>query len=271
MANATIKAEATDAALTIFEMQNRRGYFVPEFNFHYEERHTGLHWFMTCGGDQAYVLRTGKCEADFSDQMADSHFMINRIVGALLMSRAGLFTPITRGRVFFKSIRELNLEAQPFMEITYSDEVKRVHSGFGEDNFKGWLQAICETTFVRRAVDDAILAMRVPTEAFVYLYRGFEWLEDGLHISKKEMANAIGVNLKNLKDLGKLANVESGVRHASNTGVKIRANMLTDGTWICGLIDGINYARKKLDNAFVVMSPADVADLVHISISYPYR
>ena len=41
MANVTIKAEVTDAALTIFEMQNRRGYIVPKFNFHYEERCSG--------------------------------------------------------------------------------------------------------------------------------------------------------------------------------------------------------------------------------------
>ena len=86
--------------------------------------------------------------------------------------------------MLFKSVKGLDWQAQMAMELTYSDEVKRIHSGFSEDNFRGWLQAICKTTFLRRAVDDAILAMRMPTEAFVYLYRGFEWLEDGLHIEK---------------------------------------------------------------------------------------
>jgi hypothetical protein len=34
---------AARAALTVFEMQNIRGYIIPRFDFHYEERGTGLH------------------------------------------------------------------------------------------------------------------------------------------------------------------------------------------------------------------------------------
>lgn len=271
MANITLESTTTDAALTIFEMQNVRGYIIPELNIHYEERTSGLHWFITCGGYQAYILRTGKHGGAKHDQMTDSHFIINRVVSSLMLSRAGLFNPIPRGRVFFNEVKGIEWSAQTFMELTYSDEVKRIHSGFNEESFEGWFIALSNNTFLRRAADDAVLAMRNPTEAFIYIYRGFEWLEDGLKISKKELANAIGGEFKNLKDLGKLANVGTGVRHASKTGIKMRANFTTDPTWICGLIDGINYARTKLDPGFAVMPPTEVADLVRISIAYPYR
>ena len=100
-------------------------------------------------------------------------------MSSLLISRAGLFNPIPRGRVIFKSITGIDWAAQPFMELTYSDEVKRIHSGFNEDYFTGWFKTLCENTFLRRAVDDAVLALRNPTEAFLYIYRGIpvagEW------------------------------------------------------------------------------------------------
>src|SRR5438067_7141592 len=121
MANVTLNSATTDAALTIFEMQNFRGYIVPEINILYEERTSGLRWFITCGGFQAYILRVGKHDAEIGDQIADSHFVINRVVSSLFMSRAGLFNPMARGRVFFKSITGIDWSAQPLMELTYSD------------------------------------------------------------------------------------------------------------------------------------------------------
>jgi hypothetical protein len=259
---------AARAALTIFEMQNLRGYIVPEFNFHYEERGTGVHWLITCGGDQAYVMQCGEHEEASRDQVTGSHFMIHRVVSALLMSRAGLFNPITRGRILFKGSDNFDWSAQTFLELTYSEEIKRVHAGFTETNFLGWLGVICDHTFLRRAIDDTVLALRVPTEAFIYLYRGFEWLEDGLKISKKEMAAAIGVEVKHFKELGRMANdFDSAVRHASRTGVKTRADLVTYSTWICGLIDGINYGRKKIERDFTRLIPLSQLPPTHSGVA----
>ena len=113
--------------------------------------------------------------------------------------------------------------------------------------------------------------MREPTEAFVFIYRGFEWLEDGLKISKKEMANALGVELSHYKILGKMANVETGIRHASTTGSKMRADAETYSTWMCGLVDGINYARNKVEQGFVRMTPKEVATAMTIAVRFnPY-
>jgi hypothetical protein len=261
------------AILTIFEMQNQAGYYVPRFNFRFYERDTKLQWYITFGGTQSYVMRFGPTTNIVTEEaVADSHFMINRVVSSLMISRAGLFIPIVRGRIFFNEVHNLNWTSQILMEISYSDEVGRVHEHFDEKNFEGWLTAIMSQTFLRRAIDDVVLALRAPTEAFLYIYRGFEWLEDGLKISKKEMAAAIGVELKQFKQLGRIANeLDSGVRHATSSGMKKRPDFETYSTWICGLIDGINYARSKLDNAFTSMGPKEVADAVKISVSTPYR
>jgi hypothetical protein len=137
--------------------------------------------------------------------------------------------------------------------------------------FLGWFSALSKHTFIRRAVDDLVTAMRAPTEAFVFIYRGFEWLEDGLKISKKEMANALGVELSHYKTLGKVANVETGVRHASTSGSKMRADAETYSTWMCGLVDGINYARSKVEQEFARMTPKEVATAMSIAVLFnPY-
>ena len=175
------------------------------------------------------------------------------------MSSAGLFVPQLKGRVHLRSgLNNLDWMTEFDLNAFYTDEVKRIHAGFSLHKFEGWYRALDKHTFIRRAVDDLVIAMRAPTEAFVF-HRGFEWLEDGLKISKKEMANALGVEHGHYKELGKIANAETGVRHASRSGSKIRADAGTYSTWMCGLVDGINYARSKIEQGFVRMTPEEVA------------
>jgi len=197
--------------------------------------------------------------------------MVNRVVAALVMASAGLFTPDIKGRLLIYDVEHLEWDSQIHFDIFWSDEVKRVHQAFSEDNFASWLRAISTHTFLRRAIDDMILALRSPAEAFVYLYRGFEWLEDGLRISQKEMASAIGVDVHNLKKLGKIANDETGMRHASTSGVKMRADLETYSTWIAGLADGINYARSKVDATFNRMTSTEIAEALKVAVMiHPY-
>jgi hypothetical protein len=260
------------ATLTVFELRNDRGYFAPSANVQYDEKGNVISWFLTLGGTRCYVACVGRLsDAKIEETKADSHFMIHRVISSLVIARAGLFEPVVRGRVVFPAVDGQRWASEIDYDLPWSDEVGRVHASFEPQNFKGWITSIIENTFLRRALDDAVLALRYPVEAFVYIYRGFEWLESGLKISKKEMASAIKVELNNYRELGKIANVESGVRHASKTGLKSRAVPESYGTWICGLIDAINYARFKLDPSFVVMTPTEVAEVVHIAANmHPY-
>lgn len=86
-------------------------------------------------------------------------------------------------------------------------------------------------TLLRRAADDLYLALANPHDAFVFIYRGIEWLKQGLSLSWDEFAQLVDIPLRELKELTKLANVETGVRHASRSGSKMRPDTPVDGTW----------------------------------------
>jgi hypothetical protein len=267
-----MKSEKNAMVISIFEMRNHLGYFIPKLDLEYHESNTGLNWLITCGGTRAYLARAGQASRLVPDEQAtESHFMISGIQSALVMSSAGLFVPQLKGRVHLLGADSLDWATEFDLNPFSADEVKRIHSNFDLKKFEGWFDALSKHIFLRRAVADLIIAMRTPTEAFVFIYRGFEWLEDGLKISKKEMATALGVEHSHYKALGKMANVETGVRHASSTGSKIRADTETYSTWMCGLVDGINYARSKVEKGFVRMAPKEVAAAVAVAVLFnPY-
>jgi hypothetical protein len=128
--------------VTIFEMENRLGYYVPRINFHFEEADTGISWLINAGGTRCYVARGGRFKTlDWEDQAADSHFMVGRVVSALIMASAGLFTPDVKGRLIFHDVEHQEWQSQVTADISWSDEVKRVHSSFSTENFSGWLRA----------------------------------------------------------------------------------------------------------------------------------
>jgi len=271
LANATAH-QSSSLVVSVFELANRLGYLVPPLNLRYDESDTGKRWFISCGGTRCYVARGEASHAvDLSEQAADSHFLMSRIVAALLLSSGGLFDFQLKGRLVFHGSDPFHFDSAIEFEPFLTDEIKRVHSAFSTETFSGWLKAIVAHRFLYRATEDAVLALRMPTEAFVFIYRGFEWIQDGLKISKRELADGIGVPENNLKQLGQLANVESGVRHASKTGAKLRASLGNYSTWIAGLLDAINFARKRVEPAFAPMSAKEVAEALSIAVKiHPY-
>jgi hypothetical protein len=96
----------------------------------------------------------------------------------------------------------------------------------------------------------------------IYVYRGLEWLVEGLGIDWKELAKDLGASVSELRELKKTANVETGARHASKSGLKMRPDTRNYYSWVCALFDGINGARARLEPGFKPMSPKDVATAV---------
>ena len=93
----------------------------------------------------------------------------------------------------------------------------------------------------------------------------------GLNRSWEELAGDLGVPVSELRDLKKAANVDTGVRHAAKTGVKMRANAGNYGSWVCALFDAINAARVKLDSEFKPMTAAQVSEAVARAVpTVPY-
>ena len=115
---------------------------------------------------------------------------------------------------------------------------------------------------LRRAINDAYQALLNPHEALVFVYRGLEWLKTAQELKWDTIASDIGVTTSELKELTKAANFETGVRHASRSGRKLRASLENYGTWVCGLIDGINAARVRIESDFKPMTPETVAAAV---------
>lgn len=189
-------------------------------------------------------------------QAADSHFMAQRILAALLVSGLGLFELDPCGRLMMRNVSN---------SLTWTVETDSVENGLSDSattTATDWLVALCKDTFLRRAAYDAYLALLNPHEALVFLYRGLEWLKTGQNLRWEDIANDLGISEAELREFKKQANLETGIRHASRSGVKLRASAVTDATWACGLIDGINAARARLDPSFRPMSPEEVARAV---------
>lgn len=258
---------------SVFELMNTAGYFVPGFNIQYDERDTGNAYFITGGGTRLYITRVGdNLEQSRDAQAADSHFIADRVIAALLISGAGLFWANSRGRIFLEApVDTLRWDSQVDLQPFYSDRVCAVYDAFDEDEFASWFRFICENTSVRRALHDAVQAIKDPVEAFVYIYRSFEWLKKGLNLSWGEIASDVGVTTKQIKEMGRIANDETGVRHASKSGVKQRASLLTYGTWIAGLIDAIESARARIDKSYTASDSKRIAEKLKVALQcYPY-
>lgn len=83
-----------------------------------------------------------------------------------------------------------------------------------------------------------------PHEALVFVYRGLEWLVEGMGFTWEGIAKELGGTKNDIRELKKTANVETGVRHASKSGMKLRASPENYGTWVAGLFDIIKCSPR---------------------------
>lgn len=249
----------SDFAITVFCLKNEKGFLVPPINVRYVEKDTGWDWTFTCGGTRAYLVRAGDpLSADSSQEAPDSHFMVRRITSALLLGGVGLFHPRAAGRILFRNM-EGTVSWTSELDHPSTDKEESENSAI---SVMDWFGAICKHPALRRAADDAHLALALPHDALVFVYRGLEWLHEGLGTSWEELAKDMGVPFSEVRELKKTANTEFGFRHATKTGGKMRADVLNYATWVCGLIDAMNVARTRLEPGFTKMSPKAVSDAV---------
>ena len=144
-------------------------------------RETGFHWFKDFGGTRLYLVRTGEeLSKRQSDKVDDSHFMARRITSALLMGGAGHFVAEASGRLHFTGIEPGTRWGQ---DIDRLDPLGDTIPEGVADRVRDWYQCLCTHTVLRRATDDAHLALEHPTEAVLFVYRGLEWIKRGLAIN----------------------------------------------------------------------------------------
>jgi hypothetical protein len=248
----------TDFAISVFRLTNDRGYCAPHISIGYKESDTNAEWSVHCGGTRAYLIRYATpLRLDPDDQAADSHFMVDRLLGAFILGGAGLFKAQAVGRLFFSADHG---EAKWTSETDFPDPIFASHPDTAAvEAVRDWYGAICTHTVLRRAVQDAYLALCHPHEALFFAYRGMEWLVVGLKISWEDLAADMGVDMRALRAFKKDANVEGGGRHPTRTGTKYRADLRNYSNWVTCLFDAINGARKRLEPTFIPKTPKELA------------
>lgn len=252
-----------DLVASVFRLHNGRFLSAPRLDFGYGERGSDVVWNINAGGSRAYLMRFGSnlssMDPDSQEhQNADSHFMMNRVLCALLLGGKGLFQAEAAGRIFLKSVQE-NPDWFTQLDLPKSDT--RDHQAVYD-----WIGALCQHTMLRRAATDAHLALSHPHESGFFVYRGLEWLVVGEGRSWDDVAADIGVSKSDLRDFKKSVNVDHGIRHASRTGIKLRANLPNYATWVCALLDAINATRARLQLGYMLMEPKTVAKAVEIAM-----
>jgi hypothetical protein len=118
----------------------------------------------------------------------------------------------------------------------------------------GWIKALCLHTPLRRAAEDAHTALLYPHEALVYVYRGLEWLVEGMGFTWDDIAKELGGTKNDIRELKRTANFETGVRHASKSGMKMRADLKNYASYVAGLFDMINAARVNVEPGYATVA-----------------
>lgn len=249
-----------DYAVTLFKLRNDRGLAAPRLHMVYVEKESGITWHIQSGGTRSCLVRVGEIlDGTRDEEAADSHFMIRRVTSALVLGGSGLFAAEASGRLIFSGVEG---------KVTWNVDIDQIDPRGDStpqgvvDKVSDWWGALSTHTALRRSAQDAYLALSHPHEALVFVYRGLEWLKIALNMRWEELATPLGTTAKNIKELTRLANVETGVRHASRSGRKLRADIENDATWICALIDAINFARTRLEPEFIRMSADEVSSAV---------
>jgi len=248
----------TDFAISVFRLSNERGYSAPRLNIGYKEIDTNAEWTINCGGTRAYLVRHATpLLGDMKEQAADSHFMMDRLKFAFMFGGAGLFRARCVGRLTFKGVAG---------DVTWRGQLDCPDPFFGDwpdeiitAQVADWYKAICAQSVLRRAVNDAYLALMHPQEALFYAYRGMEWIVVGTKISWEELAGDMGVSINDLREFKKTANVEGGARHPTQSLQKLRADLHSYTGWVTCLFDAVNAARTRLDSSYSPRSAKDSA------------
>lgn len=218
---------------------------VPALQFDYLEKDTENYWRIWGAGDLVYLYRIGERLSLRNDEerMMDAGLMVKRVECSLLLAKVGWFQ--------FTCIAGWEFTG---VETTSSSTVGcRLGKAESEDSSEviGWFQAFSQHSLLRRAAEDAHAALTIPSEAILFMYRGFEWLKKCLNVQWKELGEAVDIPQENVNYLKKIANdPDLAARHASESGQKVHFEQGVCSGWICGLLHGIVHARCKLDQTF---------------------
>src|SRR5437868_4166629 len=98
-----------DLIISTFALTSDLYRAVPAFEFDYQEVDSPIWWHLSGGGSRAYLLRFGPAIGgatmeNIDAQNADSHFALNRVLYAFVLSGHGFFKAKAVSRVFVENV-----------------------------------------------------------------------------------------------------------------------------------------------------------------------
>jgi len=242
------------AEMTVSTYRNARGRtHLPNIVFDYMERDDGNSWQIRCSEDIAYIVRYGDLLAfrDVAAQERDADYMAQRLECAALICLHTVVDLEFVSRVLVEGVQ---------ISEAFSLAYWGVSGELGDPtDFGDWFRVFSQSqwAWLRRAAEDAHLALTMKYESAVFLYRAFEWLKKGLGVSWSKLGKAIDVPQGNIDEIKKIANQwDSGGRHAAPSGHKLYFDESHVPSWVHGIMHGIIRARATVDEDFRERLPA---------------
>jgi predicted peroxiredoxin len=218
----------------------------PSIQFDYMEKDTGNYWRIWSAIDTICLYRMGAelSKRDNALRNMEADLMVRRLECAFLLAQKGIFQfRFTSGWRFNDLDFRDTSTVTPTLKSGTSKEI---------DEIIDWFNALSTQTLIRRAAEDAYMALIINREELFFIYRGFEWLKKAMKVSWDKLSETIDIPRESINSLKKIANnPEEAARHAAESGLKVYLDEEVLPDWVGGLLHGIVHARSKIDPDFL--------------------
>lgn len=217
----------------------------PSIKFRYLEKDTGNFWQIWSAVDRVCLYRMGEELAKRSDEMRDmeADLMVRRLECSFMLAKKGIFHfNFTSGWRFQNLDFKDTSTVIPTLKAATSEDVSEISD---------WFLTLSTHTLIRRAVEDAYMALTIKREELFFIYRGFEWLKEMMDVSWNKLGEYIDIPQESINHMKKAANnPNEAARHAAESGLKVHLGQEVLPDWVYGLLHAIVYARSKTDKDF---------------------
>jgi len=223
---------------------------LPPLEFSYQELGGKVVWTIFGGGAKLLLIRYGDIDLSTEKievQEHDAKYMTSRVLAALTVSELGHCSPVDRVQVFLKDV-----QGEPFVFAPLEVGENRPSPEDASRKVADWLEAFSDHSFLFRAADDANTALRILDEGLLFVYRGFEWLKQGLGITWRNLGQATDIDQKDINGLKAYVNPDSGIRHASRSGTRRRYPPVDVLVGAHLLLHATRVARCRVDPSYVL-------------------